>query len=73
MRGFVAIVQEGRFGLIDDDGAGHLFVLSHTSLAEPSQLAALQKRQARVRVRYTEAGDLLALVARSIELVDDAA
>ena len=66
MSGTVAIVQEGRIGLIDDAGAGHVFLLSHASLAEPHQLAELQRRQARVRVRYADAPDLIGFIARSI-------
>ncbi len=66
MSGTVAIVQEGRLGLVDDDGAGHLFILSHSSLAEPHQLAELQRRQARVRIRYAKAPDVIGFVAKSI-------
>ncbi len=68
MRGYVAVVQESRFTLIDDEGAGHVFLLSHASLAEPSQLAELQRRQARVRVRYNVPDDIIALVATSIDV-----
>ena len=68
MNGYVAFVQETRIGLVDDSGAGHVFLLSHSSLAEPHQLAALQRRQARVRIRYSEAPDMIALVAKSISV-----
>ena len=68
MSGYIALVQESRIGLVDDDGAGHVFILSWSSLAEPQQLADLQRRQARVRIRYTQADDLVALVARAIEV-----
>ncbi len=68
MSGTMAIVQESRFTLINDEGAGHLFVLGHSSLAEPSQLAALQRRQARVRVSYTQAPDLIGLIAHQVEV-----
>ena len=68
--GTLGVVQESRFTLIDGQGAGHLFLLGHASLAEPSQLADLQRRQARIRVSYTAAADILAHVARRIEIED---
>ncbi len=68
MSGYIALVQEGRIGLVDDAGAGHIFLLSHTSLAEPHQLAELQRRQARVQIRYADAPDMIALVAKSISV-----
>ena len=71
LRGKVAYVQESRRTVIGDDGAGRLFLLGHASLAEPAQLAELQRRQARVRVRYTSAPDLIGLVATSIEVEDE--
>ncbi len=67
--GIVTIVQEGRFSLTDDNGVSHLFILSHAAPEEPEQLAALQRRQARVRVRYEPAENLIGRVARSIDLV----
>jgi hypothetical protein len=68
MTGYMAMVQESRFTLINDEGAGHMFLLGHSSLAEPSQLAELQRRQARVRVTYSTAPDLIALIARKVEV-----
>jgi hypothetical protein len=70
MDGVVTIVQESRFQLVDRDGVSHLFVLGHDSAAEPDQLEPLQRRQARVSVRYTEARNALGLVAHSIASVD---
>lgn len=70
MEGVVTIVQEGRFQLTDDDGVSHLFLLSHDSAAEPDQLPPLQHRQARVRVHYTPARNLLGLLAHTVELAD---
>ena len=70
MSGTMAIVQESRFTLINDGGAGHIFLLGHASLAEPSQLAELQRRQARVRVSYVGAPDIIALIATSIDVED---
>ena len=49
LTGYIALVQETRIGLVDDAGAGHILLLSHASLAEPFQLAELQRRQARRR------------------------
>lgn len=67
--GTVTIVQESRFQLTDDAGISHLFLLDHNAAAEPAQLAPLQHRQARVRVRYSQPRNLIGLVAHSIELV----
>jgi hypothetical protein len=66
MNGTITIVQEGRFQMTGDDGVSHLFILSHAASAEPQQLAALQARQAHVRVRYTPAPGLIGNIARAI-------
>ena len=68
MDGIVTLVQESRFQLIDDQGIGHLFVLSHSASAEPSQLVPLQKQRARVRVSYKVSPTLIANVAHKIAL-----
>jgi len=68
MEGVVTIVQESRFQLTDDAGAGHLFVLAHRSLAEPDQLEALQRRQTRVRVDYTEPRNIIGLLAHAVDI-----
>ncbi|WP_202397227.1 hypothetical protein [Teichococcus coralli] len=70
MEGVVTIVQEGRFQLTDDGGVSHLFLLSHDAAAEPEQLPPLQRRQARVRVSYTPARNLIGLVAHAVELAE---
>lgn len=70
MDGIVTIVQEGRFQLLDDDGVAHLFLLGHGAAVEPQQLAPLQKRQARVRVRYRPAPDLIGHQAQRITVID---
>ncbi|HWX47594.1 MAG TPA: hypothetical protein VNZ61_06040 [Roseomonas sp.] len=67
MEGVVTIVQEGRFQLTDDDGVSHLFLLSHRAAVEPDQLPPLQHHQARVRVHYTPARNLIGFVAHSVE------
>ena len=67
--GVVTIVQESRFQLTDDNGIAHLFLLDCNAAAEPAQLAPLQARQARVRVIYEPARNLIGLVARSVTLL----
>ena len=71
MTGTVLIVQEGRIHIIDDEGAGHLFVLSPYAGAETEQLQALQRRQARVRVTYVQPPNIVGLVVKRIELIDE--
>ena len=68
MEGVVTIVQEGRFMLIDDLGAGHLFMLDPMAAAETEQLHPLQARQARVRVSYETPRNVIGLLARSISV-----
>ena len=68
MDGVVTIVQEGRFQLTDGRGVSHLFILGPNAAAETDQLAPLQRAQARVRVRYTPAANLIGNVASAIEL-----
>jgi hypothetical protein len=70
MRGTVTIVQEGRFQLTDDRGVAHLFILGHAAAEEPSQLAPLGRRQARVSVRYTKSPHRIGNVAHSIALAE---
>jgi hypothetical protein len=70
MCGVVTIVQEGRFQMTDDAGVSHLFVLGHSAAAEPSQLSALAMRQARVRVRYKAAANLIGNTVTTIDLAD---
>ncbi len=67
--GMVIFAQESRFQLLDHSGVAHHFVLSHAAAAEPQQLAALQRDQARVRVGYRPAKDLLAHAAVCITLL----
>ncbi len=70
IEGKITIVQEGRFQLRDTRGVSHQFVLGHAALAETEQLRPLQSRQARVRVKYTDAMGLISLIAHRIELLD---
>jgi len=69
MEGVITIVQEGRFQLSDERGVSHQFVLDRAALAETEQLRPLQSRQARVRVKYTDASGLISLIAHRIELL----
>ena len=70
MDGVVTIVQEGRFQMTDDDGVSHLFILRATAAAETEQLARLQSRQARVRVRYEPAANLIGNTVTAIQTAD---
>ncbi len=69
MDGVVTLVQEGRFQLTDGRGVSHLFILSPMASAEASQLAPLQHRQARVRVRYIPAQNAIGNQAKSITML----
>ena len=68
MEGLVTLAQESRFQLVDDRGVAHLFILSHGASAEASHLAELQRRQLRVKVRYESATNLIANVAKRVDL-----
>ena len=70
MEGVVTLVQESRFQMVDDGGVYHNFLLSHGAAAEPADLAPLQARQARVRVGYRQAPNMIARIAHRIELCD---
>ena len=70
IEGRLIFAQESRFQLLDRDGVAHHFVLSHSSLAEPEQLPALQRDQAHVRVSYRAAKDLLAHAAVRITVLE---
>ena len=68
LTGRVAIVQEGRFQLIDDGGAGRLFILSPHAAMETSQLTRLAEAQARVTVTYRDVALVVGFLADRIEL-----
>ena len=68
LKGRVTIVQEGRFQVIDDDGAGHLFILSPHAAAETTQLRGLARNQARVTVTYKDAALVVGLMAERIDV-----
>jgi hypothetical protein len=71
VKGRVLFTQESRFMLETDAGARHLFILSHRASAEPQQLSPLQHRQARVRVTYDEAPEIIGYVAHAIDLLPE--
>ena len=68
LTGRVTIVQEGRFQLVDDGGAGHLFILSPHAALETTQLRPLATRQARVTVTYRDVALVVGMLAERIEL-----
>jgi hypothetical protein len=65
--GTVLFAQEGRLHVVDDAGAGRLFILAPSAALETQQLHRLQSDQARVRVRYSEAPNLIASRAERVE------
>jgi hypothetical protein len=70
MDGVLTILQESRFLLVDDAGIAHLFLLGPHALAEADQLEPLLRRQARLRVRYTEPRSILGRVAHAVEALE---
>ena len=68
LTGRVAIVQEGRFQVIDDEGAGHLFILSPHAAMETSQLRPLARAQSRVTVTYRDVALVVGMMAERVEL-----
>jgi hypothetical protein len=70
MTGIVLLAQESRFQLRDDAGVAHHFTLGANAGAEPAQLAALQKTQARIEVRYTAARNVIGNRVSAIRLAE---
>ena len=70
MEGRITIVQESRFQLTDDQGVSHLFTLGPNAAAEPDQLPRLAARQARVKVRFRDADNVIGYLADSIRVRD---
>lgn len=66
--GRITLAQEGRFQLTDEHGISHLFLLSPWATAEPAQLRPLAARQAKVRVTFKKGDDVIAGLARRIDL-----
>lgn len=67
--GTVVVAQESRFRLVDESGRAHLFLLAHNAPLEPEDLIDLQSSHARVRVRYSEAQDLVARIAHDLTVI----
>jgi hypothetical protein len=70
MVGIVLMAQEARFQLRDDAGVAHFFTLGANAAAEPAQLTALAREQARVEVRYEPSRNMIGNTARAIVRVD---
>ena len=70
MVGIVLFVQEGRFQLRDDAGVAHLFTLGAHAAAEPAQLQALARTQARVEVEYAPARNMIGNTATAIARIE---
>ena len=68
--GVIAVVQEGRFRLVGDDGVAAHFVLGHDAPLAPQDLPALERAQARVAVRFTRSPRVIAGIAHAIEILD---
>jgi hypothetical protein len=68
MEGVVTIVQEGRLQLTDDRGVSHLFLLGANGAADTDQLPPLQRRQARVRIHFTPAKNVIGNLISRIEV-----
>jgi hypothetical protein len=71
MTGVITIVQEGRFKMEPEGGQPMLFVLAPSAPIEPQDLPGLQRSQARVTVRYDNAGTLIAGVVHDIGFADE--
>ncbi len=70
MVGIVLLVQESRFQLRDEAGVAHFFTLGANAAAEPAQLQALAREQARVEVRYSPARNMIGNLATAIARKD---
>ncbi|HEX2939496.1 MAG TPA: hypothetical protein VHO91_00515 [Rhodopila sp.] len=70
IEGILIFAQESRFQVLDRNGVAHHFILHHSAAAEPEQLPGLQRQQARVRVGYRKAPDLIAHAATSIRVLE---
>ena len=72
-KGIIVLAQETRFRLMDDEGRGRMFLLSHKADIEPQDLPLLQQAQSRVAVVYDKAPHLIADVAQALYLSDESA
>lgn len=67
--GRILLVQEGRFRLLRDDGAGQSFALAPGAGLEPQDLPALRNR--RVRVRFRPVDGLLAGAVHALDALPE--
>lgn len=65
-QGQIAVVQEERFRLITDAGAGLLLTLAHSANVGPEQLCRYHEGRARVTVDYTGEPNMADGVAHGI-------
>jgi hypothetical protein len=69
--GIIVLAQESRFRLVDAKGRAELFLLAHDAGIEPADLQDLQRRHARVAVRFSQAPHLVAKVAHALYAASD--
>ena len=65
--GHIAVVQEQRFRMIDDEGHGLLLTLSAKAGVSSEDLCRFQEEHARVQVEYSGQPNLADGVARSVK------
>lgn len=68
-RGWITVVQEGRFRLVTPDGRAQLFLTSPNIGIGERELLRFASEQSMVSVRYQASESLLAGVAKEIEPV----
>jgi hypothetical protein len=64
--GHISVVQEERFRLITDDGAGLLLTLSRKANASPDDLCKFHQANTRVRVEYEGEPNMPSGIARRV-------
>lgn len=72
LSGRIALVQEGRFLLEDDEGRKRLFILSHSAPFYPEDLRQLSRSKQRIAVTFSEPEHLIGALAEKIEPADSA-
>jgi hypothetical protein len=68
--GVITLVEEGRFQLANEDGVRHLYILAADAPLEARDLEPLQRSGQSVRVRYSDAPNLIARVAQELVIGD---
>jgi hypothetical protein len=64
--GHITVVQEQRFRLMTDEGAGLLLTLSHKARASQANLCHYQATNVRVRVTYEGEPNMTSGIARAV-------